>query len=51
MPTDDEHLAAMAEMDAGIAFLTGVRAKFIESGWSPEDAATLTIEMFRKANS
>lgn len=43
-------LKAMDEAATAVAVLTGIRAQFIEAGWTQVTAEIAVLEMFRASN-
>lgn len=43
-------LQAMEETATAVAMMTGIRAQYIEAGWSPANAELMVIESLRSGN-
>jgi len=43
-------LKALSDTADGVAAMTGVKAQFIEAGWSEPNAELMVLEMLRASN-
>lgn len=49
IPSSSDYLKAMDDAATAVATMTGVKAQFVDAGWSVEGAEQMVIELMRNA--